>query len=162
MFKSLRVHQLFPTRKPKKRPAHIEIIEGKTPHGSPMRLIPTSDAPGVFVLPEFDPPGILLDREPTNLIKIVRHNVYATTIDARFRQKKLIGAGMKGALAYTQFEPIKFARVLAKIAHCFVIAAAGINRFSPLLVPIILGQDKNVSFYVGNGPYMVICGTSRG
>jgi hypothetical protein len=153
MFKALRVHQRFPTRRPKERPTHLEILEGKTPHNAPVRLIPVADAPGTLLLPEFEPPGILLGKEPSPSINVVRTNVYTTTRDAVIRQRKLIESGLVGALAYTEYEPIKFARVLAKIAHCLVVHAFGINSFDPLLVPTILGKDSNVSYCVGsNGP----------
>jgi hypothetical protein len=99
MFKALRAHQGFPTRRPKKRPTHLEILEGTTPHGAPMRLIPVSDAPGAFDLPEFEPPGILLGREPLSTLRIIRHNIYTTTADASVRQKNLVSSGLQGAYA---------------------------------------------------------------
>jgi len=151
MLKALRVHQKLPTRRPKERPTHLQVREGKHPEGGPLRLIPVSEAPGAVSLPIFEPPRILSGRPPLPSITITAHYVHATTPDAVARKKSLIASGFSGALAHLEYEPVKFARVLAKIAHCGVIAGFGLNSFNSVLVPIILGRDQNVSHYVGNG-----------
>ena len=151
MLKALRVQQKFPTRRPKERPTHLQIREGKHPEGAQLRLVPVSEAPGAVALPKFEPPGILLGQQPLPGIRITGHYIHATTPDAVARQKRLIASGFSGALAHLEYEPVKFARVLAKIAHCAIVAGLGLNSFNSVLVPLILGKDQNVSYYVGNG-----------
>jgi hypothetical protein len=150
MFKALRVHHKIPTRRPKKRPKHLTVLDGKEPANAPPRDVPVSQAPGVVVFPWFEPPGMLAGMLPSNQIKITNWIWYTTTADSVARQKKLEASGFSGALAYLDFEPVKFARVLAKIAHCYAAASIGITKFRPLLPAIILGADPNVSHYVGS------------
>lgn len=155
MLRALRVHQEVPTRNPQRRPTHLETIEGKTPHEAPRRLVPAADAPGVVTFPIFDVAGILTGAVPSAAIKILGHVTNPTTLDAMARSKKLEGDGKAGALAVVDYEPSKFARVLAKIAHSHVIAHLSTPRFSsfrPLLTDIILGGDPCVSYFVGGTP----------
>jgi hypothetical protein len=151
MFRALRVHHQVPTRRPKKRPTHLKVIEGKTPNGAPFRQVPVSEAPGVVVFPLFHPPGMFLLKPPTNQIQMLGAQCFSTTSDGVSRQRKLLAGGFAGALGYAEFEPMKFARVLAKIAHSFVVAQSGMNAIKPFLPGIILGTDQTVSHYVGTG-----------
>jgi hypothetical protein len=87
-------------------------------------------------------PGILFDEVPTNEFKgevIVRFpkgeiEEFATDVES-FR------IGRVG--------PLNFARMLAKIAHCYAIARYGVNSFEPLLPPLILGRIEWGQFLVG-------------
>jgi hypothetical protein len=152
MFRALRVHHEVPTRRPKKRPKHLTVLDGKTPHSAPVRQVPVTDAPGVVCFPQFESPGFLRRNPAKAGISIEGYNWYGTTADAAQRQQSLEDSGFAGALAYTEFNSTTFARVLAKIAHAFVAASVGLDGFIPLLVPVILGKDPNISSYVGNAP----------
>lgn len=151
MFRALRVHHQVPTRRPKERPTHLPVIGGKTPHNAPQRQVAVNVAPGVVVFPLLRPAGIFLGKTPSAMIDIPGYHWYSTTNDAVERQRKLTASGFSGALAYVEFEPMKFARVLAKIAHACVVSRLGTNSVKPFLPKIILGKDLQVSHYVGTG-----------
>ncbi len=42
-----------------------------------------------------------------------------------------------------------FARMLAKIAYCWGVAEAGLNKFEPIITDFILGKDQFWPYYVG-------------
>lgn len=42
--------------------------------------------------------------------------------------------------------------MIAKIAHGAAVATLGVEKFKPLLPPIILGTDKHISHLVGSSP----------
>lgn len=91
----------------------------------------------------------MLREQPIDRISIINNYVIPTAPDGATRQQKLIEGGLKGALAYAQFQPVDFARVLAKIAHGYAVWWAGIDGFRPLLLPIILGTNDHVSYWIG-------------
>lgn len=51
----------------------------------------------------------------------------------------------------TSYNPIIFARMIAKIAHAYTVATVGIENFMPLTTGLILGYESNVNFLIGNG-----------
>ena len=51
----------------------------------------------------------------------------------------------------SSLKPLVFARLLAKIAHTFSIAYLGIDSFTPLLSPLILGETDTAAHLVGRG-----------
>jgi hypothetical protein len=103
MFKALRVHHKVPTRRPKNRPTHLQVINGKTPHGAPVVLTAVDDAPGVVIFPYFATPGILINAPLSSKISVTGHIVYSTTPDAKDRQRRLVETGFAGALAHTEY-----------------------------------------------------------
>jgi hypothetical protein len=152
MFRALRVHQEFPTRRPKKRPKTLPILEGKEPEGAPLREIPISEAPGVMVLPILQPPGILLGSSPSDQLGHVTFAYWSTTTDATQRQKKLMASGLTGALAYVRLQFAPFLRTLAKIAHGYDVANVGVANSDDTLNPYILRKDDKIPYLVGGAP----------
>jgi hypothetical protein len=49
------------------------------------------------------------------------------------------------------FEPVTFARLIAKIAHCITVRAEGIDGFEPFLTDIIRGKDLSKLWYFIGG-----------
>jgi hypothetical protein len=165
MFRALRVHQQFPTRRPKKRARTLSILEGKEPQGAPLREVPITDAPGIMVLPIFQPPRILLGLLPSNQLGQIILAYWATTTDAIQRQRTLIANGFVGALAYARFQLVPFLRTLAKIAHGYDVANVGVANSDSTLNPYIRREDDNIPYLVGgtppNGPMPIIVPVPR-
>jgi hypothetical protein len=148
MFRALRVHQQFPTRRPKKRARTLSILEGKEPQGAPLREVPISDAPGIMVLPIFQPPRILLGLLPSNQLGQIILAYWATTTDAIQRQRTLIANGFVGALAYARFQLVPFLRTLAQITHGYDVANVGVANSDSTLNPYIRREDDNIPYLV--------------
>jgi hypothetical protein len=148
MFKALRVHQEIRTRRPKKRPTHLPILVGKTPHGAPCEDVAVERAPGFAPFPILGPPQILTSEYSFDRVDYQGSVICVTTDDATRRQQQLMAEGRPGALAYAQIPLGPFLRTLAKIAHCYVVSQVGLERFRPVLQNVILGKD-HPSYYVG-------------
>jgi 5-methylcytosine-specific restriction endonuclease McrA len=149
MLRALRVHHQIPTRRPKTRPIHLDIIEGDTPHGAPIRKVPVDEAPGVTIFPIYAPPNILLEIPPAEKINILGFHWWDTSGDGVERSQKLRANGFKGALAHTIFNVGPFERTLAKIAHGYFISQPGSENWRPLLQKIVTRENKNISYLVG-------------
>jgi hypothetical protein len=160
ILRALRVHQQFPTRRPKKRPKTLPILEGKEPEGAPLRDVPISDAPGILLLPILQPPRILFGLPPSDQLGHVTFAYWLTTEDAVQRQRKLISEGLAGALTYSRFQFAPFLRTLAKIAHGYDVANVGIANSDGTRNPYILRKDDKIPYLVGgtppNGPLATI------
>lgn len=152
MFRALRVHQQVPTRRPGKRPTTLRVIDGKEPHGAPVREVPVDEAPGAVVFPLLPPPGILLGSPPTDSVAGLGYAVMQTTDDAVERQRKLEDGGFSGALATAEVPLWPFMRVLAKIARGYDVSQVGVAQSDQTLNPYILGTDNNLPYLVGGTP----------
>lgn len=141
----------MPTRRKKKRPTHLDVLEGATPHGAPTRQVPVDEAPGAAFFPIYAPPGILLGEQPNSSYQVLGGAVYDTSGDGAKRQRALKAGGMSGALSTVSFESEPFFRTLAKIAHGYCVANVGLST-SDLLQPYILGHNPNIPYLVGGTP----------
>lgn len=96
-----------------------------------------------IVAPRFQPPGILWGRAPTEKFQIIGISAYAPTPDPPMPD------GKRSAV-FQPFSPDIICRSIAKIAHGAAVAELGFNKFEPMLPPIILGEDKNISHLIGS------------
>jgi hypothetical protein len=151
-FNALRFHYDYPRASLGKRGSRapeVKIIEGKTPHNAPFRKVPHDKAPGITIFPIFRPPGILLGHTPSERIEVPHSFILDPSGDGVRRQRALQASGFKGVLSYAQYNPIDFALILAKIAHGYAVFNVGLKGFRPLLPAFILGEKKEISYYVG-------------
>jgi hypothetical protein len=73
-------------------------------------------------------------------------SVYGTTADMKERAEVLrTQHGYRNPLAFIEFDPVKFARTLAKIAHAAAVWQYGMDGFRPYLIPTILGSGDYLS-----------------
>lgn len=152
-FQALRIHADLPTRRPKRRPTHMEVLNGTHPDTAIPTQVSAGDAPGCVVFPEFDIPGLLRLEQPTGKVMLLGWHVYGTTADADLRTQRLQAGGMDGALTLGNISLDAFGRLIAKIAHGAAIALKGQGSFSPLLTDVILGRSQgNIYHYVGGSP----------
>jgi hypothetical protein len=160
MFRALRVHHRVPTRRPKKRPTHLTVIDGKEPQGAPFRQVPVDEAPAVVIFPMLPLPAILLGLPPRNCFETVGFAWWSTTEDCVSRQRRLIDEGFSGALAYTTVKLDSFLRVLAKIARGYDVSQVGLSESDGALNSFILKKDDNIPYMVGgtppNGPLPIL------
>jgi hypothetical protein len=96
-----------------------------------------------IVIPRFKPPGILWGCKLTEKFEIVGISAYAPTPDP----PKAAG---KQSAEFQPFSPDIICRSVAKIAHSAAVAELGLDAFTPMLSPIILGTDLNISNLVGS------------
>lgn len=145
MFKALRVHHQLPTRRPKDRPKELIVLHGSAPERSTPVAIAVGDAPGIVVFPIFDVPSLVSGYSAG----MIGAGMYATTRDYKDRTVKLKSTSLPdGGIAQTDFNPHKFLRVLAKIAHCCAVEHFG-ELVQSELAPIILDRDCNPLTHVG-------------
>jgi hypothetical protein len=104
--------------------------------------IPVADHPALVVFPHLPPPRII--RNPGE--------------DAPIRYMRVVSEAVK-ALAdrhgvsefHTTTDIGAFYRMLAKIAHAYVVAKWGLGSFFPCLLPIIRGESEDYSEFIGGG-----------
>jgi hypothetical protein len=137
-----------------------DATEGKKWDEVIVREVPTSDAPGVVVLPIFPPPRILLGLPPSNQLGHGTLGVWTTTEDAVERQRKLQASGFKKASSHARIPVGPFLRTLAKIARGYDVANFGIEKTDDTLNPYILRKDDKIAYLVGgtppNGPIPIV------
>ena len=149
IFQELRIHHSIKGRKHKKAPPSglpitVEINGQKEEH-----VVPVGQHPSLLILPAVSAPGILMGETPS-----------AVWPDARFHcwifKQHIPGAAQlvkeKGGTLYEVTKtvaPERFFRLIAKIGHCFAVAARGYGTFKPYLPGVILGSDPHISYLVG-------------
>lgn len=124
----------------------------RPPYLPPPVFIPTRDHPGLLALPMFDPPGIVMGRSPDNVFPNgeVFHRLVAENADGKLEQ---IRRNVKLPAFGVWIDLDMFARLIAKTAHCMVVAEYGLSKFKPMLLETIL-KSENTSYFVG-------CATNR-
>lgn len=160
IFGPLRLLLGLPSRHKKERPEEMRTvfeIDGQKHE----RFVKTEDNPAVRIpLPEFNFPGAFLGSPPAESFGAHKwRNMSFSAKDA--------GARVRRALAVLPdidvnvgvwppypdpFPIIPFARMLAKIAHCYAVHEFGPKAFEPLLPDYILGNNKHLPFVVGSNP----------
>jgi hypothetical protein len=148
IFKSLRVHQEFPSRR-RRRPTELNVIAGSDPNVAPIRSVSVADHPGFLWLPVFTgAPGILIGSKPGDLFNAMAQ--IWTGTEAEERVAALKKQGFENALPYAEFELGKFTRLLAIIAHSYAMAHyRRLGDWRPLLIPLIKGADINAAYLIG-------------
>lgn len=135
------------TRHPKERPSHFPFTL-ELPDGTKRQIsVPVSEFPIMLALPVFEPAdamrqypivtpgpqfqGVWRFAPPDTEAFVVRHG--GTSV--------IIG----------EFEPLRFARMLAKIAHGFAVGELGLDGFTPNTLGLIRGETDNYAQFVGGG-----------
>ncbi len=147
MFREVRGHLNIPAkpRRPEERPSEFRI--GFTQKGDEKNRrwldIPIEAHPFSFSMPGLPVAGILEGREPTHNATIERVHTF---LGPGFHEKmRHIGANT----AFTLFPIGEFFQLLAKIGHAYAVAEIGYERFSPLLIDLIRGDDDHLGHHIG-------------
>jgi hypothetical protein len=139
----LRIKNNFPTRKKSKnRPTHVTL---QCHDGSSIQ-IPISDYSAPVPLYKFTEPRILTRASRINdnmhwTMSILSSHEAKTGM----RQKYPLWNGIHSIIP----QPFKFARLIAKIAYCRAVSEYGLEGFTPLVLPIILGHSDDYFYTVG-------------
>lgn len=105
--------------------------------------VPPVDEPLLFTMGIFDPPGILLGRKPSRDIDMAMWMFTTESLQEEFRALDGIG------FVTRPFHPLRFSRMLAKIAHAKAVAELGLHGFKPHLPDLILGKSETAQHWVG-------------
>jgi hypothetical protein len=144
MLGPLRMRIGFPTRRPKQRPSELTFhIRDKAGAIKPVN-IPTSQYPRAFFLPMFPPKPEILSGLPHRETWETRLWYYIND-ETRPLVEQLGGTGF--AIGPTKVQA--FAQLIAKVAHSYAYAVGGFTCFQPLLVDLILGRQKGVTYVTG-------------
>lgn len=103
---------------------------------------PVEDAPLAYGSLNFARPGILFGRAPHEGFRVrpgrpLTHKPYPE----EWRKA--------GTTIIATVKPALWCRMIAKIAHAAAVAELGFDAFAPYLLPIILGDDRNIGHLVG-------------
>lgn len=148
MMGAMRLRHKFPSRNRKKRLGTLPV-KAVFLNGDHELAVPIEDFAAYFPVLWFQPPGIMVDRDPSLNVSI-RGEFWRFSSELT---AKSIGAE---ALAYGgEFDFIAFARMLAKIGHAFAVAQLGVDGFAPTLLDIIHKRYKrlhDVWHFIGGEP----------
>jgi len=153
IFREFRSHVRAPSRKkslPSVLSANISVGDEQQTHD-----FIAADQPFALMLPTWDYPGIMRQAQPSLDFPTCNVRVY-----------NFLPGNLREMLGLTDEAPdpivhigsgtlnnIIFARAIAKIAYCNVVAREGLDGFRPLVLPdLILGRYPCVPYFVGSDP----------
>lgn len=138
----------FRSYRPKKIPKTLplEIDRGR---GKEELDVPIEEHPAVAVLPRFEMPSWITSRTRRSGINLIGANtVYFGRIPLPDFVKKYKGTKLTGSVTY---EPVAFARMVAKIAFGYCVARFGLDAVrNAYVLPAILGKAEDVGTWVGS------------
>lgn len=149
MYGPLRVKKGFQTRRKKERPKQFHVTVYNLEGEGEQVALSVEDYPTLYPAVSLPIPGILTGAPLSEGNPEMKFHVKADeaelvkTISA-FKGKNV---QVKSMLAWGEF-----CRLLAKIAHCYLIAIFGEQGYTPFLPDIILGRSSYLSHYVGGVP----------
>jgi hypothetical protein len=148
MFGDYRIIGDLPSRDKSQRPNELPI---KTHTGSKSVresiMLAVDQHPFLaFVMPEIGVPRVLTGDSSTDEFTIYPRMLLLTRNTEISEKTKAQGKRFEYE---RNIRITEFARLLAKIAHSFAVAALGYGTFEPLLPPLILQQANNLPDYVG-------------
>lgn len=156
MFGVVRARMQFPTRRPKERhrlsPLHIVQNDNSVS----TKQIPISDFPFGIVLARLQPPRILLGLPPVQ--NFPGADFWRANIPDEL-QATATRFGGKG-FRLGSFHAGYFTRMLAKIGHAFAVADQGLDKFTPLLSDMIVGNYDTPNYLVGGNGHTETPATS--
>jgi len=153
IFHGLRSHIGAPSRKkslPSTLSANISVGDQE---GSYEFL--AADQPFALMLPTWDHPGIMRQAQPSEDFPGCNIRAY-NFVPGHLR--KILGLADNAPdpivrISSGTLNNILFARAIAKIAYCNVVARYGLDGFRPLVLPdLILGRYPCVPYFVGSDP----------
>ncbi|MEH2569004.1 hypothetical protein [Bradyrhizobium sp. AZCC 2289] len=144
--KALRAHLKIRGKRtrpvPKTLPLTVQVNGRDT-----VQDIPTADYPVIFVMPICDAPPIFGNLEAT-LPPITG----MTMVQLNYDEKKLRKQYGVTAFSTARWDTVMLSSMIAKIGHAFAIAEIGEAAFKPLLIGLILEQDRDSIRLIGGEP----------
>jgi hypothetical protein len=150
MFWELRIHTNIQTRRRNQRPtvlpARISIGERHD-----KLMLPIQDHPTFLLMPVWGLPGLLRGACPTDIFPEAKAHLYYY-IPPNIRETLKLDDGQLAEIHPPEISInlSAFARVIAKIAYCQMVAVYRLNGFRRLVLPdLILGKYPCVAHYIG-------------
>ncbi len=129
--------------------SQVAVKVGKAPY-SKRHKMPVTEHPGMLWMFSFSVAGILFGNTSSTppVGRIITRPIHEN-IDHRLKNLSALGPDV--SLIDKPFDAAPFARLLAKIAHCHLVAEIGFEHFEPLLPTLILNDhsDEQLLNYVG-------------
>lgn len=138
IFGPFRIRQGMRTRHKKQRPQEL-LVDVTVPDGQKVKQSVNIDSyPDILFFLKFGHVANILYGSPDVDTSDVRPWIWA-------------GSDLSGKTGWElgKFDAFAFARLLAKIAHCWTVAELGLNSFTPLALDFIFGRTNNLSRVVG-------------
>jgi hypothetical protein len=131
----------------KTRPSHWQgvLIDDDSGTETPL-AIEVGKFPPLYVIAEFPPPGILLNRPLSDSNPELQIKLKG---DAQELERFTRELGASRFEIEFNWHWDAFNRLLAKIGHAFAVAILGMDGFEHFLTPLILGQSAYFSHYIG-------------
>jgi HNH endonuclease len=150
IFWELRIHTNTQTRRPYERP---DILPARVSIGNRHEtlMLPIADHPSFLVMPVWSLPGVLKGEQPSEMFPETKAHLYYY-IPPNIRDTLNLDDGQLAELHPPEIviDPSVFARAVAKIAYCQMVAVCGLTGFRRLVLPdLILGKYPCVSYFVG-------------
>ena len=143
MFRTCRVRMSLPSRAGHPDTLPLDVIG---PDGRRLRHdVPADEAPMALLGFRFPEPGLLRGLPPTE-------NFEGTVIAKPFDEAAWKTRPQGTRFKIGEFNMLTFARMLAKIAHAYMVAARGLDAFLPYLPDLILGRSTTAPYWVGGDP----------
>ena len=144
MFGTLRVRMRLPSRKGHPATLPLEFIR---PDGRPARQrVPSDKVPMALIGFRFPAPGLLRGLSPA--VNFEGHLIAKPVDDAAWRARPKMERFKVG-----QINTLIFARMLAKIAHAYIVANFRFDSFRPYLLDLILGRSTTAPYWIGGDPH---------
>jgi hypothetical protein len=149
-FGPARVGLRLRTQRPEERPKHLPIQVRRG--GNEILIdVPVDEYPAIVALPVFAPPAHASGRSYSSGVQLVNVSL------ARVWGPPLAEVHRKYGHEYTgiqlSYNPVAFARAIAKIAYGFTVLKLGLERIADRYVlPAMLGEASDIGRWVGCDP----------
>jgi hypothetical protein len=161
MYGQLRAKHGYKTRRKKKRPVSYPLSYVHFSGSTRSLELSLSDYPNAFLIPYLPAPGILTGAPLTETNPEIRLELQASP-DQLAQAASLIESEWITFSTPNVFAWGDFCRLLAKIAHGFLIASYGQEGYVPYLPNLILGRSHYLAHYVGGfDEDEGVCGSSH-
>lgn len=147
IFGPMRKHFRIQSRRKEIDLGVADLIVTKTDGSKETRQISRSDLPAFVALPVLPPPGLFYGRVPEPITVFEPWVWFADHLDRYVAP--FLGKNDAGWELHTTVNTLRFAQMLAKIAHASVVGWLGLDAFQPFLPPLILGENNNAGYWVG-------------
>lgn len=149
MYGILRNKRDYKTRHKKMRPTHLPVSYLTSDDTVRSVELALADHPGIYLVAYLPPPGILTgapltDRNPEGIRLDLRGDPNEIAHAISSIGDKNIALSLPNIFPYGDFY-----RLLAKIAHGYLVAGYGQEGYAPFLPDLILGRSPYLAHYIG-------------
>lgn len=151
VFWDFRAHVNAPTRRKKDRPTELPFTFSIAGRAKQTKTVPIGDHPYLTAMPVWGLPGLLEGRPTDAPFQEYKAHVFYW-IPPNIKETLALEDGVVAEIPFPEFriDHHRFARAIAKIAYCQVVAQFELATCAGSALPsMILGQNPNVPYSVG-------------